>query len=388
MYLDISKSKKELIEEFILKILETKEYKDIEYLVSNIRNRYLQLVIRLKNTNFQIPEYIKPLTKVIMNEFNDSGISKNDMCNYICNDGSNDFSYIYEVFLDNDNEQYNLDNLFWLSISGYIIDKFRDTTLDIQNIINKEKFKYKTNQYGLTLVDKVEFHNDYFIYDNKAYLYSLLTNISLVDSNDTMPAFAKIIKTDIKSGDLLLRLDERLALPENQAIHYSTTNSMKYYGPQFHFNNNNLPIAKEITVHINEKTQNKLIFIVKPDFDKTKKEKFFHIEIETLPFKNMGKNKHCITTFIHGMYYPSYNQFTHIDYTKNQYNIDKYYKKYFEKGNTRADLYTEKDLHYKIWCVENGKYSIETWYKLVIASLDKEYKKLLNEILIGDNYEF
>lgn len=46
------------------------------------------------------------------------------------------------------------------------------------------------------------------------------------------------------------------------------------------------------------------------------------------------------------------------------------------------DQYTEtKDLHYKIWCIENGEFTEETWYKLMIVSLCEEYQVLLNEIL-------
>lgn len=52
---------------------------------------------------------------------------------------------------------------------------------------------------------------------------------------DTMPAFARIITEQVKDGDILLRLDERLALPMNQSISYSTLNFEKYRESQFHF---------------------------------------------------------------------------------------------------------------------------------------------------------
>lgn len=45
------------------------------------------------------------------------------------------------------------------------------------------------------------------------------------------------------------------------------------------------------------------------------------------------------------------------------------------------DFYAEKKLHYKIWCIENGTYSREIWYKLMVASLHKKYQTLLDEIL-------
>ncbi len=46
------------------------------------------------------------------------------------------------------------------------------------------------------------------------------------------------------------------------------------------------------------------------------------------------------------------------------------------------DTYTSSnELHYKIWCIEGGKYSRETWYRLMVVSLNQEYVELLDEIL-------
>jgi hypothetical protein len=82
------------------------------------------------------------------------------------------------------------------------------------------------------------------------------------------------------------------------------------------------------------------------------------------------------------MYYPDRDVFTHIDYTKNQYELKDYLLKYSESINeVPIDFYTAKELHYKIWCVENGEYSRNTWYAFMITSLTPKYQKLLNEIL-------
>lgn len=72
-----------------------------------------------------------------------------------------------------------------------------------------------------------------------------------------------------------------------------------------------------------------------------------------------------------------------IDYTKNQYNGDVYLRKYADSQNGMTiDQYTEsRNLHYKIWCIENGEFSKETWYKLMMVSLEEKYQKLLNEML-------
>lgn len=82
------------------------------------------------------------------------------------------------------------------------------------------------------------------------------------------------------------------------------------------------------------------------------------------------------------MYYPDKDVFTHIDFTKNQYNYSDYEKKYWDADpNVPIDFHTKKGLHYKIWCIENGEYSREIWYKLMVVSLKSEYRSLLDEIL-------
>ena len=83
------------------------------------------------------------------------------------------------------------------------------------------------------------------------------------------------------------------------------------------------------------------------------------------------------------MYYPDEDIFTHIDYTKNQYDIDTYLNKYSDcNEDMPIDTYTSSnELHYKIWCIEGGKYSREMWYRLMVVSLNQEYVELLDEIL-------
>ena len=126
----------------------------------------------------------------------------------------------------------------------------------------------------------------------------------------------------------------------------------------------------------------KLLMVVKKVVDQNTNEEFLHIEIEALPYKESSSG-HVITTFLHGMYYPRRGGFTHIDYTKNQYSGTDYVQKYADSVDGMSiDQYTAtRDLHYKIWCIENGEFSRDTWYKLMIVSLGKKYQKLLNEIL-------
>ncbi|WP_346898836.1 hypothetical protein [Clostridium sp. UBA7503] len=82
-----------------------------------------------------------------------------------------------------------------------------------------------------------------------------------------MSGFARIITEQITTGNVLLRLDERLALPVNQAISYSTFNFEKFYGPQFHFKDSVFEKQKTIIVHMDNETCDKLLMVIKQDYD-------------------------------------------------------------------------------------------------------------------------
>ena len=130
---------------------------------------------------------------------------------------------------------------------------------------------------------------------------------------DSMVGFAKIINDKANNCDILYRLDERLAIPESEYNDFSGVPFAKFRGPQFNFDKNTLNGKKTITVHINPESQDKLLMVVKQRIEQSGEE-FWHIEIETLPYIEKS-NSHVITTFLHGMYYPKQNVFTHIDYT-------------------------------------------------------------------------
>ena len=379
------------IDEFLLDITETAEYKRIEYLIFSIRMNYLHYMAISRIVKFEIPRYLENLIDIVIDKFNESGISPVDMLQYMLDNDINNwihyyaYTFIIPVAKGEENEAVNdLSELYAFVLTGYILDTFREKRIDIKNLVEEQVLAHKTNQYDLTVVDGVEFKRDYFVFEGKAYLYSILTNTNTMQFWDTMPGFARIITEQVKDGNILLRLDERLALPVDQAISYSTLNFEKYRGPQFHFKDSILKNPKTITIHIDENTADKLLLVVKRKVDNNSKKDFWHIELETLPYRDTAlKGKYCITTFLHGMYYPEDDCFTHIDCTKNQYEMSEYIKKYSEcEPDIPVDLHTKSnELHYKIWCIENGRYTREVWYNLMTASLNEKYRTLLDEIL-------
>lgn len=379
------------IDEFLLGITETDEYKKIEYLIFSIRKHYLHYMSDIRIVEFEIPQYLEALVDVVIDKFNESGISTVDMLQYMLENDINDwihyytYTFIIPVAQGEKREAVkDLNELYAYVLTGYILDSFRENRIDIKNLVKGQVLIHETNQYDLTVVNGVEFMRDYFVFEGKAYLYNILTNINVIQFGDTMPGFARIITEQVKDGNILLRLDERLALPVDQAISYSGSNFEKYRGPQFHFNDTFLRNPKTITIHIDEETADKLLLVVKQKFDDNIQQKFWHIELETLPYRDeKSKGKYCITTFLHGMYYPDDDCFVHIDCTKNQYEISEYIKKYSEcTPDIPVDLHTKSnELHYKIWCIENGRYTREVWYNLMAVSLTGKYRALLDEIL-------
>ena len=360
-------------------------------MIFSIRKQYLNYLSQARKKQFEIPKYLELLVDKAIDLFNLSGISCVDMLQYMLEHDINNwvhyyaYTFIIPIAQGKSSECVkDLSDLYALVMTGYILDDFGFNRLNIEEIVKGEQLTHKKNQYGLSVVNGVVFHNDYFVFENKAYLYNILTNIIPVSFGDVMPGFARVISEQREVGNILLRLDDRLALPEEQAISYSTLNFEKYRGPQFHFKDTLLKTSKTISVHFNGKTMDKLLMVVKQKFDEKENKSFWHIELETLPYRNReSKGKYCITTFLHGMYYPDEDIFTHIDYTKNQYDIDTYLNKYSDcNEDMPIDTYTSSnELHYKIWCIEGGKYSRETWYRLMVVSLNQEYVELLDEIL-------
>ena len=47
-----------------------------------------------------------------------------------------------------------------------------------------------------------------FVFEDKAYLYSILTNTTPLQFGDSMPGFARLICDEVSERNILLRLDE------------------------------------------------------------------------------------------------------------------------------------------------------------------------------------
>ena len=222
------------ITDFFLDVTETDEFKSVEYLIFSIRKQYLNYLSQARKKQFEIPKYLELLVDKAIDLFNLSGISCVDMLQYMLEHDINNwvhyyaYTFIIPIAQGKSIECVNdLSDLYALVMTGYILDDFGFNRLNIEEIVKGEQLTHKKNQYGLSVVNGVVFHNDYFVFENKAYLYNILTNIIPVSFGDVMPGFARVISEQREVGNILLRLDDRLALPEEQAISYSTLNFEK-----------------------------------------------------------------------------------------------------------------------------------------------------------------
>lgn len=387
---------------FLLEMSESEECKKIEYKCLSIK-MLIGLYYSMKSERGCIDPFMIPFRNYIISKINEKNIDVDKLLKYMiehdkssCSlflastlfkpkDGLSSLKFMSEIagskIITPFVEVVDMDVLALIAVS-FIFDNLTENRIDLREIVGKEIFHYPVNQYGLTKVNGATFKRDGLIFDGKGYYYNAFTNKAMLSPYDKTVGFAKIINEETENCDILYRLDERLSMPESEYYDYTGVAFARFRGPQFNFEKTNLDGNKTIIVHIDEKTADKLLMVIKPRIDQHTNEEFWHIEIETLPYKSSA-NGYTITTFLHGMYYPKRNVFTHIDYTKNQYNDDVYLQKYSDCNNEiTIDQYTEtRDLHYKIWCIENGAFTIETWYNLMIISLSEPYQVLLNEML-------
>lgn len=83
------------IDEFLLDITETAEYKSIKYLIFSIRMNYLHYMAITRIVKFEIPKYLENLIGIVIDKFNESGISTVDMLQYMLDNDINNWIHYY-----------------------------------------------------------------------------------------------------------------------------------------------------------------------------------------------------------------------------------------------------------------------------------------------------
>lgn len=277
-------------------------------------------------------------------------------------------------------------NMLAFALAAFILDCYPYECSEFEQLILNEQFEYPITDYKLSKLTDVAFKQDGLIFDNKYHLYNRFIDRSPFENGISVPAIFYLLtqQVEFNKADFFMRLDARLSIPISEFDGHERVFAAKYHGPTFSFSETDLSRVKTFIVHGNPESGNQLLMVIKKDFDSELSLEFWHVELETLPFyQNSPNTKRATTTFIHGKYYPSKKVFRHIDFIKNQYDIEDYYKKY--AGNTNTDIpidyYTTKECHFKIWCIENIDLSENLWHQISSICLPTEYSVLLDEML-------
>ncbi|MCU6711482.1 hypothetical protein M6D81_22555 [Paenibacillus sp. J5C_2022] len=394
------------MEELIINIKALKDFRTVSYYTAHLR---LPLWRIFSGTKWNgIPFFLKSICRHISCLIEESGLSQGEVIQYIANSEDNpSYFFVSQCILLygtsqnlNELERYNIADratdlpaditidvgILSCAVACFVLDGNRYSDWDFRSIVNEERFAYQTNDYKLTKVSNIDFNQDGFVYDGKYYLYNGFIDREPIEFLDKMPAVFNLMINciDLEAADFYLRLDERLSVPLKEANISHFLQFEKFRGISFRFSDTKLDKLKNITVHYNPETYDKLLMVIKKDYDVIANQEFWHIEVEQLPFIDRTESKGNIKTiFVHGKYYPVRRVFTHVDFTINQYPFEEYSEKQDDHSNKeiQIDYYTTKECHYKVWCVENIDISEELWYKLTSVSLPSTYRRLFDEIL-------
>lgn len=263
----------------------------------------------------------------------------------------------------------------------YLLDCNNVEIFGLQEIESHEKLNYEHNKYGLSNISNANFKRQGFIFDEKYFLYNIFFDTSIITPLSDVPSTVQIIFLEISEPKFEMRLDNNLAVPVSKMVSTATIDSQVFRGIKLNLENvNKLVNKKEIIIHYCPETMNKLILIVKEDYESGNP--FYHIEVEELWNPDSVTDDFVTTNFIHAKYYPTTESFNHIDFSVNQYKRNIYYDKYTDSpNNTGISIDKYCDIHYKVWCVEADFISIDTWSKLVAITLDEPFRELYFEMI-------
>lgn len=380
----------------------------------NVSYYYLTLnepTYKLLNTNSELPYFLHSISESTISLLKEQQITEEQLLLFLAEIDEGSFYYFSNMFLIHNYTGIDLiksadildkktpypsnnmvnSRLLVAALVLHAISNYKSHNFALSQISATEEFHYEINDYNLTKVKDVEFLSKGFIYDDKFYLYHLFIPKDKLNIIDNMPAIFNILSTEapLNNSDFYLRLDERLAVPKESIISGSL-NFEKFRGLNFLFDRTKLTANKNIIVHGNLETLDKLLMVIKKDYDSILQEEVWHIEVESLPNLQDKPRESVRVSFIHGMYYPLKKSFRHIDFTINEYPYKYFNEKFQDVSNSEItiDAYTKtKDSHYKIWCIENNEINEETWYKLVYLSLPSVFRQLFDEIISKEFFE-
>ena len=257
----------------------------------------------------------------------------------------------------------------------------------IEDIISVEDLPANADKYGLSEITFAQFERQGFVVDDKYYLYNIFMDTSIMSPHSTVPRIIEIIHNKhISDLSIWMRCDNSLCVNNYRKVCTAGVGFEKFRGVNFCTTDieNHIINSKEIIVHFDPKTMNKLLLIIKPESNNG--ENYYHISVEQLwnPDIIPDNDTVMITNYIHGCYYPMRKSFDHIDFSVNQYLIEAYSLKHRDSLQaTGTPIEKYGDNHYKVWCIKGNNLDMDFWSQLVFYSLDDPFRPLFAEILGG-----
>lgn len=299
--------------------------------------------------------------ETVVGEAVDGQIKFTDYFNY-------DFSRLLDVFL-----------LWCIKLNLAVFSKCED-------VLAIEDLQTDCDKYGLNNVTSAVFERQGFVMNNRYYLYNIFFDTSIGSANADTPKTIEILqKSTCTDISISMRKDNILSVPVEKKVTSATLDMQKWRGITLNLADleSQIKSGKEVTVHFNPQTMNKIISIIKPA-ETANHELYYHITVEQLwsPERICPEEDVVLTNFIHGCYYPANRSFDHIDFSVNQYGKELYLKKYQDSvATTSVSIEQYSDTHYKVWCIKGSHISLQLWSELVICTLDEPFRALFAEII-------
>ena len=129
------------IEQFLIDVTETEEYKSLEYLAFSIHKPMLDYFtsFRKKDNRFTLPSFLVSFVNRVGTLFCEKDISGDNILNYMEQNDYHGWVQYYDVaFIRKPGvtETIQVDSeFFFLIISGFILDTFRKNYIDINEIM-------------------------------------------------------------------------------------------------------------------------------------------------------------------------------------------------------------------------------------------------------------
>ena len=137
---------------------------------------------------------------------------------------------------------------------------------ELQDVLAVENLDPNHDKYGLTRITSASFENQGYCIGEKYYLYNLFFDTSIGSLTASVPKIIELMQS-IKNVEIYMRCDETLSVPLEEKVSSVSWDMQKWRGITLNTENLEAQVLskKEIIVHYDPITMNKLLLIIKPE---------------------------------------------------------------------------------------------------------------------------